>query len=63
MSDTAPQKDQQQEKPDQTEKKADRRQFLRQGLRRAAYVAPVVMLLKPPQAVAGSGGSLITPGP
>ncbi len=63
MSNTAPQNEQPEQQTDENEKKADRRQFLRQGLRRAAYVAPVVMLLKPPQAVAGSGGSLITPGP
>ncbi len=63
MSESAPQHDKPETQPGERESKADRRQFLREGLRRAAYVAPVVMLLKPPQAVAGSGGSLITPGP
>lgn len=40
-----------------------RRDFLKQTVRRAAYVAPVVLLFKPREAVAGSGGSAITPGP
>ena len=41
----------------------DRRDFLKNTVRRAAYVAPIVMLFKPREAVAGSGGSAITPGP
>ncbi|MCB9852197.1 MAG: hypothetical protein H6819_03805 [Phycisphaerales bacterium] len=40
-----------------------RREFLLKTARRAAYVAPVVLLFKPREAVAGSGGSAITPGP
>ena len=41
----------------------DRREFLKKTVRRAAYIAPVVLLFKPQEAVAGSGGSAITPGP
>jgi len=62
MNESKPPNEQTKSEHDCASNEATRRQFLRQGLRRAAYVAPVVMLLKPPQAVAGSGGSLITPG-
>ncbi|HPF38879.1 MAG TPA: hypothetical protein P5081_21555 [Phycisphaerae bacterium] len=41
----------------------DRRDFLKKTVRRAAYVAPIVLLFKPREALAGSGGSAITPGP
>ncbi len=41
----------------------DRRDFLKKTIRRAAYVAPIVLFFKPREAVAGSGGSAITPGP
>lgn len=41
----------------------DRRDFLKKSIRRAAYVAPIVLFFKPREAVAGSGGSAITPGP
>lgn len=48
---------------DSEPQKTDRREFLMKTVRRAAYVAPVVLLFKPREAVAGSGGSAITPGP
>lgn len=40
-----------------------RRDFLKKSIKTAAFVAPVVLFFKPSEAVAGSGGSLITPGP
>lgn len=43
--------------------RSDRREFLIKTVRRAAYIAPVVLLFKPREALAGSGGSAITPGP
>jgi len=44
------------------EARSSRRAFLGKTARKLAYVAPVVLLFKPKQAVAASqGGSLITP--
>lgn len=40
-----------------------RRRFLKKSIRAAAFVAPVVLAFKPRDAIAGSGGSAITPGP
>ena len=49
--------------PDETGATSDRREFLKKTARRVAYVAPIVLFFKPREAVAGSGGSAITPGP
>lgn len=45
-----------------TASSTSRRKFLKHSARRLAYAAPVVLLFKPDEALAGSGGTQITPG-
>jgi len=41
----------------------DRRAFIRGSARRLAYLAPMVLLFRPKEALAQSGGSVASPGP